>query len=512
MSDGQPPRTTTDAGIPAASDEHSLTVGPDGPILLQDHYVIQKMAQFNRERVPERVVHAKGGGAHGFFEVTEDVSQYCKADFLQPGKRTPLFIRFSTVAGELGSPDTVRDPRGFAIKFYTEEGNYDMVGNNTPVFFVRDPSKFQDFIHSQKRLPDTNLRSNDMQWDFWTLSPESAHQVTILMSDRGTPRTWRNMNGYSSHTFLWENEGGEKFWVKYHFKTVQGADNFTDDEAKAMVADEPDFHIRDLFESIAKGDAPEWTLKMQIMPFADAADYRFNPFDLTKVWPHGDYPEITVGRMVLDRNPENYFAEVEQAAFEPANMVRGIGASPDKMLLGRLFSYPDTHRYRIGTNYLQLPINQPKSEVNSYNKDGAMRYRHNGNQPVYAPNSHGGPQADPSFAETVWGVEGGEMVRHAYTKRRDDDDFGQAGTLVRKVLSDQDRANLASNIVGHATNAVSAEMQKRVVEYWTNVDQDLGATVAQGIKDAGGPDYDHAPANGAGKDGMPVGSGASTGL
>ena len=246
MSDSQVPRTTTDAGIPAASDEHSLTVGADGPILLQDHYVIQKMAQFNRERVPERVVHAKGGGAHGFFEVTEDVSQYCKADFLQPGKRTPLFIRFSTVAGELGSADTVRDPRGFAIKFYTDEGNYDMVGNNTPVFFVRDPSKFQDFIHSQKRLPDTNLRSNDMQWDFWTLSPESAHQVTILMSDRGTPRTWRNMNGYSSHTFLWENAGGEKFWVKYHFKTVQGVENFTDAEAKAMVAEEPDFHIRDL--------------------------------------------------------------------------------------------------------------------------------------------------------------------------------------------------------------------------------------------------------------------------
>ena len=512
MSDSKPPRTTTDAGIPAASDEHSLTVGPDGPILLQDHYVIQKMAQFNRERVPERVVHAKGGGAHGFFEVTEDISQYCKADFLQPGKRTPLFIRFSTVAGELGSPDTARDPRGFAIKFYTDEGNYDMVGNNTPVFFVRDPSKFQDFIHSQKRLPDTNLRSNDMQWDFWTLSPESAHQVTILMSDRGTPRTWRNMNGYSSHTFLWENDGGEKFWVKYHFKTVQGPDNFTDEEAKALVADEPDFHIRDLFESIAKGDAPEWKLEIQIMPFAEAADYRFNPFDLTKVWPHGDYPPITVGRVVLDRNPENYFAEVEQASFEPANMVPGIGASPDKMLLGRLFSYPDTHRHRIGTNYLQLPINQPKVEVHSYNINGAMRYRHSGNQPVYAPNSFGGPKADPSFAESVWGVKGGEMVRHAYTPRRDDDDFGQPGTLVREVMSDQDRANLASNIVGHATNAVSAEMQKRVVEYWTNVDKDLGAAVARGIKNAGGPDYEHAPTNGTGQDGMPVGSGASTGL
>ncbi len=511
MSERQVPRTTTDAGIPAASDEFSLTVGPDGPILLQDHYVIQKMAQFNRERVPERVVHAKGGGAHGFFEVTEDISQYCKADFLAPGKRTPLFIRFSTVAGELGSADTVRDPRGFAIKFYTDEGNYDMVGNNTPVFFVRDPSKFQDFIHSQKRLPDTNLRSNDMQWDFWTLSPESAHQVTWLMGDRGTPRTWRHMNGYSSHTYLWENEGGEKFWVKYHFKTDQGVDCFTDAEAKAMVAEEPDFHIRDLFDSIAKGDSPSWTLNMQIMPFADAADYRFNPFDLTKVWPHGDYPLIPVGRMVLDRNPENYFAEVEQAAFEPANMVRGIGPSPDKMLLGRLFSYPDTHRYRIGPNYLQLPINQPKVEVHSYNKDGAMRYRHNGNQPVYAPNSFGGPAADPSFGETHWGVEGGDMIRHAYTLHSEDDDFGQPGTMWREVLDDGAKDRLVSNIVGHATNAVSGPVQERVITYWTSVDSELGSRVAQGIKGSNGSGPDAGAAN-APRGEEPVGSSASTGL
>jgi catalase len=511
MSDKQPPRTTTDAGIPAASDEHSLTVGPDGPILLQDHYVIQKMAQFNRERVPERVVHAKGGGAHGFFEVTEDVTQYCKADFLsEVGKQTPVFLRFSTVAGELGSADTVRDPRGFAMKFYTQEGNYDLVGNNTPIFFVRDPSKFQDFIHSQKRMAETNLRSNDAQWDFWTLSPESAHQVTFLMSDRGTPRTWRHQNGYGSHTFLWENEGGEKFWVKYHFKTVQGIETFTDAEAKEMVAEEPDFHLRDLFDSIAKGDAPEWRLEMQIMPFADAADYRINPFDLTKVWPHGDYPQITIGRLVLDRNPENYFAEVEQAAFEPANFVRGIGPSPDKMLLGRLFSYPDTHRHRIGTNYLQLPINQPLAEVNSYNKDGAMRYKHNGNQPVYAPNSYGGPKADPSFMETVWGVEGAEMVRHAYTPRRDDDDFGQPGLLYREVLSDTDREHLASNIVAHATNAVTPEVQKRVIDYWTSVDQDLGARVAKGIDATG--DGAAGSSNGSGSADSPVGSGASTGL
>jgi catalase len=511
MSDSQVPRTTTDAGIPAGSDEFSLTVGPGGPILLQDHYLIQKMAQFNRERVPERVVHAKGGGAHGFFEVTEDVSQYCKADFLQPGKRTPLFIRFSTVAGELGSPDTVRDPRGFAIKFYTEEGNYDMVGNNTPIFFVRDPSKFQDFIHSQKRLPDTNLRSNDMQWDFWTLSPESTHQVMWLMGDRGTPRSWRHMNGYSSHTYLWENEGGQKFWVKYHFKTDQGIECFTDEEAKAMVAEEPDFHIRDLFDSVAKGDSPSWTLNMQIMPFADAADYRFNPFDLTKVWPHGDYPLIRVGRMVLDRNPENYFAEVEQAAFEPANMVRGIGPSPDKMLLGRLFSYPDTHRYRIGPNYLQLPINAPKAAVNSYNKDGAMRYRHNGNQPVYAPNSFGGPQADPNYTDLGWGVDGAEIVRAAYTPHSEDTDQVQATMQWEKVLDDGARERLVSNIVGHATNAVSPAVQERVIEYWTNVHQDLGSRVAEGIKGKG------SDANGTGFSNeqpgqVPVGSSASTGL
>jgi catalase len=511
MSDSQVPRTTTDAGIPAASDESSLTVGPDGPILLQDHYVIQKMAQFNRERVPERVVHAKGGGAHGVFEVTEDISQYCKAGFLQPGVRTEMFLRFSTVAGELGSADTVRDPRGFAIKFYTDDGNYDMVGNNTPVFFVRDPSKFQDFIHSQKRLPDTNLRSNDMQWDFWTLSPESAHQVTWLMGDRGTPRTWRHMNGYSSHTYLWENAGGEKFWVKYHFKTDQGVECFTDDEAKAMVAEEPDFHIRDLFDAIAKGDHPSWTLNMQIMPFADAADYRFNPFDLTKVWPHGDYPLIPVGKMTLNRNPENYFAEVEQAAFEPANMVPGIGPSPDKMLLGRLFSYPDTHRYRIGPNYLQLPINAPKSEVHSYNKDGAMRYRHNGNQPVYAPNSFGGPAADPRAAETAWTVDGGEILRSAYTPRADDDDFGQPGTMYREVLDDPAKDRLVNNIVGHATNAVSGPVQERVIQYWTSVDSDLGSRVAQGIKGSNGSEPDAGAAN-APHGEEPVGSSASTGL
>ena len=480
----QPPVTTTDAGIPAPSDEHSLSVGADGPLLLQDHYVIQKMAQFNRERVPERVVHAKGGAAHGVFECFEDVSQYTKAAVFRKGAKTDVFLRFSTVAGELGSNDTVRDPRGFAIKFYTEEGNYDIVGNNTPVFFIRDPSKFSDFIHSQKRRADTHLRDNNMQWDFWTLSPESAHQVTFLMSDRGTPRTWRNQNGYGSHTYLWVNASGDKFWVKYHFKTDQGIENFTDAEAKAVASEDGDFHIRDLYESIERREFPSWTLEMQIMPFAEAADYRFNPFDLTKVWPHGDYPPIKIGRLTLDRNPGNYFAEVEQSAFEPANLVPGIGPSPDKMLLGRLFSYPDTHRHRIGPNYLQLPINQPKSPVNSYNKDGAMRYSNPGD-PVYAPNSVGGPKADPErYADPGWQVSG-EIVREAYTKRRDDDDFGQPGTLYREVLSETDRDHLASNIAGHMSNGVTPEMVERALEYWRNVDPNLGAEVAKRLSNGG---------------------------
>jgi catalase len=478
----RPPVTTTDAGIPAASDEFSLTVGHGGPTVLHDSYVVQKMQHFNRERVPERVVHAKGSGAHGFFEVTEDVTQWTRASFLsEVGKRTPVFARFSTVAGELGSADTARDPRGFALKFYTEEGNYDLVGNNTPTFFVRDASKFQDFIHSQKRMPDTGLRSNDMQWDFWTLSPETAHQVTILMSDRGTPRSWRHMNGYSSHTYSWINASGERYWVKYHFKTVQGIENLTLDEAAALAGEDPDYHRRDLWDAIASGTAPEWRLEMQIMPFGDAAGYRFNPFDLTKVWPHEDYPPITIGRMVLDRNPDNHFAEVEQAGFAPSNLVPGVGLSPDKMLMGRIFSYHDTHLHRIGANYEQLPINAPKSPVHSYNKDAAMTYRHSGAQPVYAPNSYGGPVADPSKELPTWAVEAAEIGRYPYVKHIDDDDFVQPGALYREVMTDTDRDHLATNIIAHATDGVTSEIRRRVVGYWTNVDPGLGAKVAAGL-------------------------------
>jgi catalase len=478
----EPPTTTTDAGIPVASDDHSLTVGPAGPTVLHDAYVVQKMQQFNRERIPERVVHAKGSGAHGFFEVTEDVSQWTCASFLSKvGKRTPVFARFSTVAGELGSADTARDPRGFALKFYTEDGNYDLVGNNTPVFFIRDTSKFSDFIHSQKRMPDTGLRSNEMQWDFWTLVPDSAHQVTILFSDRGTPRTWRNMNGYSSHTYSWINAGGERYWVKYHFKTVQGIENLTLDEATAIAAADPDYHRRDLWQAVASGEGPEWRLEMQIMPFEDAASYRFNPFDVTKVWPHADYPPITIGRLVLDRNPANHFAEVEQAAFAPSNLVPGIGLSPDKMLMGRIFSYHDTHLHRIGTNYQQLPINAAKSPVHTYSKDGFMAYRHAGNQPVYAPNSHGGPRADPAQELPTWRVEAGELGRYAYLKHADDDDFGQPGALYRDVMDDTDRDHLATNIIAHASDGVSPHTLGRVVAYWTSVDPQLGERVARGV-------------------------------
>ena len=480
MTEARPRVTTTDAGIPAGSDEYSLTAGAGGPILLQDHYLIQKMAQFNRERVPERVVHANGGGAFGSFTATEDVSQFTKAKVFQKGRTTDTLARFSTVAGEQGAADTQRDPRGFSVKFYTEDGNWDMVGNNTPVFFVRDPMKFQDFIHSQKRRADNHLRDNNMQWDFWSLSPESAHQVTWLMGDRGLPKSWRNKNGYGSHTFSWQNAQGERSWVKYHFKTDQGVEHLTQAEGDQLAGADSEYHKRDLFTAIKNGDFPSWTLKVQVMPFVDAADYRFNPFDLTKVWPHSDYPLIEVGTWTLNRNPDNYFAQIEQAAFEPANLVPGMGASPDKMLLGRLFSYPDTHRYRIGPNYLQLPVNRPQSPVNSYNRDGAMRYDNPGD-PVYAPNSYGGPKADPQFTDLAWSSEAGEIVRAAYQPHAEDDDFGQAGTLYRTVMDDAAKERLVGNIAGHLGDGVVEPVLGRALDYWRNVDADLGARVAKAL-------------------------------
>ncbi|SHM07794.1 catalase [Vreelandella subglaciescola] len=482
MSDDKRKPTTTDAGIPVASDEHSLTVGPNGPIALHDHYLIEQMATFNRERIPERQPHAKGSGAFGHFEVNEDVSRYTKAAVFQPGTKTDVVMRFSTVAGERGSPDTWRDPRGFSIKFYTSEGNYDMVGNNTPVFFIRDPMKFQHFIRSQKRRADNNLRDNDMQWDFWSLSPESAHQVTWLMGDRGIPKTWRHMNGYSSHTYMWVNADGEKFWVKYHFKTDQGVECLTQEEADRLAGEDGDHHMRDLYTSIARGDCPSWTLHMQVMPFADAETYRFNPFDLTKVWPHDDYPLIKVGKLTLDTNPTDNHAQIEQAAFEPNNLVPGIGISPDKMLLGRVFAYADAHRHRLGVNYKQIPVNAPKSPVNSYSKDGAMRM-HNVSDPVYAPNSKGGPQADGERypTDSTW-ESSGDMVRAAYTLRRDDDDFGQANALVNEVMDQPARDRLVSNVVGHLSGGVTEPVLERALDYWRNIDADIGEKIAQGVR------------------------------
>jgi catalase len=473
--------TTNDAGNPVPSTEHSLSVGPDGPILLQDHYLIEQMANFNRERIAERQPHAKGGGAYGTFEVTHDVSRYTKAAFLQPGATTEMVARFSTVAGERGSPDTWRDPRGFALKFYTSEGNFDMVGNNTPVFFVRDPMKFQHFIRSQKRKQANNLRDHNMQWDFWTLVPESAHQVTWLMGDRGIPKTWRHMNGYSSHTYSWVNAAGEVSWVKYHFKTDQGIDYLTQEDADRLAGEDADYHQRDLYDTIEAGDFPSWTLKVQIMPFEDAKTYRVNPFDLTKVWSHKDYPLIDVGRMTLNRNVTDYHAEIEQVAFEPNSIVPGTGLSPDKMLLARGFSYADAHRARLGVNYKQIPVNEPRVEVNAYTKDGAMRIK-NATDPVYSPNSVGGHQADPARGTEIGWMADGEFVRAAYTLREEDDDWTQAGVLVREVLDDDERERLVGNIVGHVADGVKEPVLSRVFEYWRNVDPDLGKKVEEGVR------------------------------
>ena len=483
MSDPNKPKpTTNDAGIAVSSDEHSLTIGPNGPIALQDHYLIEQMANFNRERIPERQPHAKGSGAFGYFQVTNDVSKFTKAGVFQPGAKTDTLARFSTVAGERGSPDTWRDPRGFALKFYTDEGNYDLVGNNTPVFFIRDPMKFQHFIRSQKRRADTNLRDHDMQWDFWTLSPESAHQVTWLMGDRGIPKSWRHMNGYSSHTYLWVNAEGEKFWVKYHFKTDQGIDFLTQEEADKMAGSDGDYHTRDLYQAIERGDHPSWTMMVQVMPFAEGETYRINPFDLTKVWPHKDYPLIEVGKFILNRNPTDHHTEIEQAAFEPNSLVPGIGISPDKMLMARIFSYADAHRHRLGVNYKQIPVNSPRSPVHTYSKDGAMRVQ-NVSDPVYAPNSKGGPSAQPEEypAEQAWGGEG-DLVRQAYTLREDDDDFSQPRTLINEVMDDAARERLVNNVVGHLLDGVSPPVLERAFEYWKNIDADIGKRIEVGVK------------------------------
>ncbi|QGU03041.1 Catalase [Corynebacterium kalinowskii] len=485
--------TTRLNGSPVASENISVTVGAQGANVLNDFHLIEKLAHFDRERIPERVVHAKGSGAFGELHITEDVSAYTKAGLFQPGTVTPMLARHSTVAGEQGSPDTWRDVRGFALKFYTQEGIYDIVGNNTPVFFIRDGIKFPDFIHSQKRHPGTGLRSAEMQWDFWTRSPESAHQVTYLMGDRGRPRGFRHMDGFGSHTYQWINEAGEAFWVKYHFKTQQGWDYFTDEEASAMEGKDTDFARRDLREAIERGDFPRWDVKVQIMPVAEAEGYRWNPFDLTKTWSQKDYPLIPVGYYELNQNPLNFFAQIEQAAFSPSNLVPGIGFSPDRMLQARGFSYPDTQRYRLGVNFEQLPVNRPICPVNSYAHDGAGTHFFNApDQPVYSPNGVRGQGYLDDGATSSSGVthgpatdlyvypdaHGTDLTRAAYVQHPEDDDFIQPGILVREVLDDAARERLAGNIV-RAMDGISAELAERVFQYWTNVDPWLGGRVRE---------------------------------
>ncbi|MBT2694833.1 catalase KatA [Bacillus sp. ISL-55] len=478
MSNNQNKLLTTSWGAPVGDNQNSMTAGQRGPTLLQDVHLMEKLAHFNRERVPERVVHAKGAGAHGYFEVTNDVTKYTKAAFLsEVGKKTPLFVRFSTVAGELGSADTVRDPRGFAVKFYTEEGNYDIVGNNTPVFFIRDAIKFPDFIHTQKRNPQTHLKDPNAVWDFWSLSPEALHQVTILMSDRGIPATLRHMHGFGSHTFKWTNAEGDGVWIKYHFKTEQGVKNLTADVAAKIAGENPDYHTEDLFNAIEAGDFPAWKLYVQIMPLEDANTYRFDPFDVTKVWSQKDYPLIEVGRMVLNRNPENYFAEVEQATFSPGNLVPGVDVSPDKMLQGRLFAYADAHRYRVGANHNHLPINRAKSKVNSYQRDGQMRFDGNGGKSVnYEPNSFGGPTEVNEHKQAAFPVSGvAENVGYDHH-----DHYTQAGDLYR-LMGEEERERLVANIVAAMKPVQRDDIKLRQIGHFYKADPEYGTRIAQGL-------------------------------
>lgn len=468
---------TTTGGNPIADNQNSLTAGERGPVLLQDYQLIQKLAHQNRERIPERVVHAKGSGAFGVLEITEDISKYTKAKVLQKGEKTKLLLRFSTVAGERGAADAERDVRGFALKFYTKEGNWDLVGNNTPVFFVRDAYKFPDFIHTQKRDPQTNLRSNTAMWDFWSLSPESLHQVTILMSDRGLPKSYRNVNGYGSHTYSLINSKNERFWVKFHFKTLQGIETLTNKEAEAIVGKDRESNQRDLFENIEKGNFPKWSFEIQIMSEEEAKKCSFNPFDLTKVWPHGDYPMIKVGTMTLNENPKNYFQQVEQASFSPSNIVPGISYSPDKMLQARIFSYPDAQRYRVGTHYEMLPVNRPIVEVNTYNLDGSMNFDiKEPTKAFYEPNSFDGPVEDKSYLEPDLAV--GDIAKR-YDHRVGNDDFSQPRALFL-LMSNSQKEQLFSNIKD-AMAGVPRDIVDRQIALFEKVHPDYAAGVKKAL-------------------------------
>jgi catalase len=476
------PNITTASGIPVNDNQNSITAGPRGPVLLQDFHLIEKLQHFNRERIPERVVHAKGSAAFGTFTVTHDISQYTKARvFGAVGKQTETFLRFSTVGGEKGSADTERDPRGFALRFYTEDGNWDLVGNNTPVFFIKDGIKFPDFIHTQKRDPQTNLKSAQMMWDFWSNTPESLHQVTTLFSSRGTPDGYRHMHGFGSHTFSLINDAGERHWVKWHIKTLQGVKNLTAAEATRLAGTDPDYAQRDLFNAIASGDFPRWSVEMQVMNdeqrFAWEARTGWDAFDLTKVWPHGDFPRIKVGILELNRNPDNYHADVEQAALSPANIVPGMGYSPDKMLQARLFAYHDAQLYRVGTNHQYLPVNRPRCPVHNQQRDGAMAFINGGAEQNYDTVHEGGTVAGGfGHGDAGWQVEG---AAGRYDTRATDDHFTQAGDLFRLLDADEQR-NLIENIAG-ALSGADAAIQARQIGHFLKADPAYGQGVAAAI-------------------------------
>ena len=478
-------KLTTASGKPYYEFENSMTVGKRGPILLQDFLLHEDMAHFNRERIPERVVHAKGTGAFGTFTVTHDISQFTKAKiFSEVGKQTKMFARFSTVGGEKGSADTERDPRGFALKFYTEDGNWDLVGNNTPVFFVKDPKKFSHFIHTQKRDPKTNCKSPTMMWDFWSLNPESLHQVMILMSDRGTPLSYRNMHGFGSHTFSLINKENEKVWVKFHFITAQGIKNFLGKDASDMRGIDPDHAQRDLVDAIEAKDFPKWNMKIQVMTQAQAKTFQWNPFDLTKVWPHGDFPMMDVGVMELNEIPQNYFRDVEQAAFAPAHVVDGISYSPDKMLQGRILSYPDAHRYRLGVNFEHLPVNKCPYLVANYQRDGQMQVGDNGGaSPNYRPNSFDDIVADETYKDPAMELES-VMADYFDRNENDNDHYTQPGMLYRKAMNEQDRKNLVTNIVG-AMSGINGEKRAEIINrqlcHFFRADIQLGMAIASGL-------------------------------
>ena len=478
-------KLSTASGRPFFENEDSMTAGPRGQVLLQDYHLHEKLAHFNRERIPERIVHAKGTGAFGKLTVTNEITKYTRAKlFSKVGNTCKVLVRFSTVGGEKGSADTERDPRGFAIKFYTEDGNWDLVGNNTPVFFIKDAKKFPDFIHTQKRDPKTNLKSPTMMWDYWSLNPESLHQVMILFSDRGTPDGYRHMNGYGSHTFSMANSKNERIWVKFHFKTLQGNKTLTGPEADALRGKDPDYAQRDLVDTITKGDFPKWALKIQVMTDEQAKKFKWNPFDVTKVWPHSDYPLIDVGIMELNEIPANYFVSVEQAAFAPGNTIYGIGLSPDKMLQGRILAYPDAHRYRLGANYEQIPVNRPITEVNNYHRDGMMNTTENGgDSPNYFPNSFDNIEADKSYKEPAFKLD--SDIADTYDRNQNDDDhYTQPGILFRKVMTDQEKQNTINNLVGAlsgVTGPKKDEILTRQLNHFSKADKELALEIAKGL-------------------------------